>query len=287
MDKQLNKSEFLQSQINRLKQEKLLSIFPNGVLALDLETTGLSPVVDKIVEVSAIKVTPIGVSIFDEICDPEVTIDQSIIDIHGIDNQMVKGKRKIGAVLEDLIHFIEDLPIIAHNAKFDIGFLVFLMHQNKIFFPHSDIYCSCDFSRKVNKDVKNHKLGNLAKHFKIHLSNHHRALDDAYVSLELIIQGALNGQNDFIQKAKQFNFSDFKELDLMQIPKHLKSLVEFAFKQEPIQIKYAGGSKKNQFRPVKPVSILPTPSGTILYALCIETDTYKQYSLKKILEIKN
>ena len=54
--------------------------------------------------------------------------------------------------------------------------------------------------------------------------------------------------------------------------------------QKIVRIKYAGGSKKNESRPIRPLSLLPLPQGQVLYAHCLDTDLYKMYSLSKITE---
>ena len=53
-----------------------------------------------------------------------------------------------------------------------------------------------------------------------------------------------------------------------------------------IEIKYNGGSQKNKFRPIRPISVIPRPQGLSLYAHCLQTDLFKFYLLKKIPEIK-
>ena len=53
-----------------------------------------------------------------------------------------------------------------------------------------------------------------------------------------------------------------------------------------MEIKYRGGSLKNQFRPIKPVSLLPMPQGNMLYALCLKSNIYKSYALRKITEVR-
>ena len=66
--------------------EKLLlwEFFPNGVIAVDLETTGLSPLVDRIIEVGAMKITPEGTVIYQTLINPEILIPEHTIAIHNI-----------------------------------------------------------------------------------------------------------------------------------------------------------------------------------------------------------
>ena len=88
------------------EKENLLRSFPNGIVAVDLETTGLSPLIDKVIELSAIKITPYGEETFDQLIDPRIDIPQFTIDIHGITNDMVQGKPLYSDVLPDFINFV-------------------------------------------------------------------------------------------------------------------------------------------------------------------------------------
>ena len=65
----------------------LLSLFPKGLVAVDLETTGLSPLVDKIIEIAAIKITPEGeVSTYHQLINPLIEIPEFTIQFHGLIN---------------------------------------------------------------------------------------------------------------------------------------------------------------------------------------------------------
>ena len=149
------------------EKETLLRSFPNGIVAVDLETTGLSPLVDKIIELSAIKITPYGEEIFDQLIDPKIDIPQFTIDIHGITNDMVEGKPELSEVLPGFTKFLGSLPLVAHNAKFDSGFIVFGMHQNKLPLNESHVYCTVRFSRYSLKGMPNFKLATLSKELDI------------------------------------------------------------------------------------------------------------------------
>jgi DNA polymerase III epsilon subunit family exonuclease len=272
-----------------IEKEALLRSFPNGIVAVDLETTGLSPLVDKVIELSAIKLTPYGEEVFDELIDPRIDIPQFTIDIHGITNDMVQGKPLVSEVLPNFTKFLGSLPLVAHNAKFDSGFIVFGMHQSKIPLNESHVYCSCKFSRFSLKGMPNFKLATLTKELEIPLENHHRALDDAIACLKVYAKGLAvfkKPDRKILNEGYLFKMKDFEKQSDFEIPKSLKPIVEKVEKQEIIEIKYKGGSLKNQFRPIRPISFLPMPQGNMLYAHCLNSDMYKSFSLKKIAEIK-
>ena len=92
-------------------------------VALDIETTGLTLVVDRIIEIGAVKFQNGAViGIFQELIDPEMPISPGAFAVNGITDDMVKGRPTIDKVLPRFIDFLgQDIPI-AHNAPFDVGF---------------------------------------------------------------------------------------------------------------------------------------------------------------------
>jgi predicted DNA-binding transcriptional regulator YafY len=88
------------------------------------------------------------------------------------------------------------------------------------------------------------------------------------------------------KESRLFKLTDFKKSLDLEIPKHLELIKENIFKQNTIDIKYKGGSMKGKFRPIRPISILPMPKGTILYAHCLVSDLYKSFALSKVAEVR-
>lgn len=272
------------------EREILLHFFPAGVVAFDVETTGVSPLVDKLVELSAYKVNPTGDEVFDTLVNPTVEIAPEIIEIHGITNEMVKDAPLSCEVLPDFIDFIQDLPLLAHNARFDVGFLLFNAHQENIKTGVNEVYCTLKFSRAALTGLASYKLQSLSEHFGITLSRHHRALDDALACLKLMARalGNIKSKEDKVWKeAKLYDLKDFAKSVTLDLPEHLMALRKRMKFSHVILMKYAGGSLKNKWRPVRPVGLLPMPEGNILYAHCLVSNLYKSFALSKIKEIKD
>jgi len=278
----------MQATLPKAEIDTLLEVFPEGVIALDMEMTGLSPLINKIIEIGAIKLTATGVEHFSALVNPGLPIPQVTIDIHGITDEMVKDSLSIDEVLPRFLKFAEDFPLVAHNAKFDIGFLIFEMHQKKIKIPSANIYCSCKFSRFTFKNFPNHRLATLVKLLDIPLKNHHRADDDAVACLRIFaktlqdFQKTGNLHKNILKAAYLFNSLDFSSAKNLDLPTHLQLLVDNVESQTPLQIKYRGGSYKNQWRPLRPISLLLMPQGSILYAFCLLSNAYKSFALHKI-----
>jgi len=95
-------------------------------VVLDTETTGLDPLLgDRVIEVAAIEIVnlvPTGKT-FHVLVDPEREVPPESTRVHGFTTEMLRGKPKFAEILDDLLGFLADSPIIAHNAPFDFGFL--------------------------------------------------------------------------------------------------------------------------------------------------------------------
>ncbi|MGB0454332.1 MAG: PolC-type DNA polymerase III [Bacteriovoracaceae bacterium] len=264
--------------------ELLLKAFPKGVVVFDLETTGLSSLCDSIIEIGAIKVSPDGsLDHFQTLINPGKPISERSIKIHHITDDMVKEAPKTEESIKKFYEFIEDFDLVAHNAQFDAGFIIFDLHMHSLEPKANSIYCSCLYARRTIRDAANHKLSTLAHKFGIDMNRHHRAYDDALTCLS-ILQNSL--KNDpklkLLNKAKLYELKQFKKNVVATEDKKMKFLFESSKENTPILIEYNGGTYKNIKRPITPVALMPTPRGNVLYALCLITDNYKSFMLKKI-----
>ncbi|MBF0299398.1 MAG: 3'-5' exonuclease, partial [Oligoflexia bacterium] len=148
----------------------LLSFFPRGIVAFDVETTGLSPLSDKIIEIAGFKLTREGeIKTFQTLINPEIEIPKYTTEIHKITDSMVKNSPTLKWALLKFMDFAESLPLLAHNAKFDIGFLLASLYREGINFPNCEIYDSCRLGRKAisQNQIDSYKLSSLALKFNI------------------------------------------------------------------------------------------------------------------------
>ncbi len=149
-------------------------------IALDLETTGTLPYVDRIVEVAAVlfkdqKVT----DKFQTLVDPKVKISLEVSRINGITNEMLKFQPLIQNVLPDLASFCGNYPIVAHNASFDFQFLRSSIEKYKTQAPSGSVLDTYQLAKKILPGMPNYKLGSLVQYFKIKHGTLHRAEEDA------------------------------------------------------------------------------------------------------------
>ena len=154
-------------------------------VTLDLETTGLEPKRDRIIEIGAVKVSN-GVVIgeYTTLIDPQLEIPERISKLTGISNDMVQGKPLIQKVLGEFLEFCGDLPLLGHNILFDYSFV-----------KHQAVNCGLEFekeavdtlkiARAVLPDLPSRSLQNLRQHFEIPQGDAHRALEDARTTYHL------------------------------------------------------------------------------------------------------
>lgn len=273
----------------------LLQTFPQGVIALDLETTGLGPTYDRIIEIGAIKLLPNGeLKSLSTLINPEINIPARTTEIHHITDEMVKDSPLLSSVIPEFTAFIGDLPIVAHNAKFDIGFFVYAYHVLGVELSGNEIYDSCRMGRTVFKKIEidelppdNFRLGTLANYFNIDLKSYHRATDDALACLKIFAHTILRLEPINLPLAVKhrgylFNFDDFKKSDEYEIPDKLRPIQDCILNNKEIEIEYKGGTTPHIPRKINPVAFLPMPFGLVLYAKCLQSNMMKSFSVKKI-----
>ena len=154
-------------------------------VTLDLETTGLEPKRDRIIEIGAVKVSNgVVTGEYTTLIDPQLEIPERISKLTGISNDMVQGKPLIQKVLGEFLEFCGDLPLLGHNILFDYSFV-----------KHQAVNCGFEFekeavdtlkiARAVLPDLPSRSLQNLRQHFEIPQGDAHRALEDARTTYHL------------------------------------------------------------------------------------------------------
>jgi ATP-dependent DNA helicase DinG len=151
---------------------------PRTYVALDLETTGLSPDRDAIIEVGMVKFRDgEPVEEFSTLIDPGRPIPYEIRQLTGISDADVLGQPRIAAVAGQIMRFAGQLPIVAHNANFDLGFM-----RNQGLLIENPGLDTWELASVMLPNQPSYSLGSLAKAFDISCENHHRALNDADVA---------------------------------------------------------------------------------------------------------
>jgi DNA polymerase III epsilon subunit family exonuclease len=154
-------------------------------VVVDFETTGLSPKSNQIIEVGAVKIKDGSiVDTYSTLVNPGVKIPKGIVKMTGIDDSMVKKAPKIDHVMPLLLEFINGLPMVAHNAPFDAGFLEANI-DHPIDFPLVD---TLRFCRRYYPSFENHKLETICQNLEITSEGFHRALADCNVTARVYLK---------------------------------------------------------------------------------------------------
>ena len=164
---------------------KDLGIEEETYVVFDIETTGFDPFNDKIIEIGAVKMK--GKEIIDEFSEfvnPKIPIPEEIVKLTSITDEMVKDAPDIKTILPRFLEFCGDSTVVAHNAKFDVGFIKQKsIDQNLEFSP--SVVDTLPLARALLTNEKKFGLANLTKYFGIILESHHRAIDDARATAEV------------------------------------------------------------------------------------------------------
>lgn len=157
-------------------------------MVFDLETTGFSPVKDKIIEIGAVKVEEGKITDkFSTFVNPKVPIPFEITRLTSITDEMVMNAPTIEEVLPEFLEFIDGAALVAHNAGFDVGFI----EQNCRYQDIQPDFTSVDtvaLARILLPTLSKYKLNIVAKALNISLENHHRAVDDAGATAEIFVK---------------------------------------------------------------------------------------------------
>lgn len=200
-------------------------------VAVDLETTGLSPESDHIIEIGALKYQEGKcVEIFSRLVKPPVSISYQITEITGIDDTMVKDQPGIDVVMKEFLDFLgEEKVLLGHNLRFDYSFLK--INAKKLGYPF--VMRGLDtliIARKYLKQLPKRNLGMLCEYYDVVNRNAHRAYEDARATA--IIYAKMH--NDFSKEhpeafvAKDLNYKVKKnEPATEKQKKYLIDLVEY------------------------------------------------------------
>ncbi|WP_105618583.1 3'-5' exonuclease [Vallitalea okinawensis] len=155
-------------------------------VVLDIETTGTSPIYDKITEIGAVRILDGRVvEKYEQLINPGVIISDRITEITGITNEMVEGQPVIGEVLKGFVDFCGDEPIVGHNVMFDYRFLKNNAINNQLDFDRMGLD-TLAIARKVLRHLHSRSLESLCRYYDIGREREHRAFDDAFATYKLL-----------------------------------------------------------------------------------------------------
>ena len=178
-------------------------------VVFDTETTGFNAGgIDQMIEIGAVKIKDGAITDrFDELIDPGRHIPDKITELTLITDEMVKGKPNEEEVTKKFLEWIGDAPLVAHNAKFDISFMVSAMNKYNLGEFKNTVIDTLELSRTLDQGYARHSLSALVKRYNVPWDEdaHHRADYDA--------EGTAYVFDKMIKKLDSLNYETISSLD--------------------------------------------------------------------------
>ena len=186
-----------------------LPLMESTYVVFDTETTGFNAAGgDQMIEIGAVKICQGNIiDRFDELIDPKKHIPDKITELTCITDEMVKGKDDEETVTKRFLEWIGDLPMVAHNAKFDISFIEMAMKKYNLGEFTNTVVDTLELSRALDQGYSRHSLSALVKRYNVTWDedSHHRADYDA--------EGTAQVYHKMMQKLTSQNFNTIKDLE--------------------------------------------------------------------------
>ncbi len=153
--------------------------------ALDLETTGLDPARDRVIEVGAVAFTPERVTTtLERLVDPGRAVPETVLRLTGIKPEELRGAATAESALRELADFLRGRQPVGHGARLDVDFLA----AAGLWDPETEILDTLDVARILLPSAPSHSLPLLAMEMGFNQPRPHRALDDADATRQLLLR---------------------------------------------------------------------------------------------------
>lgn len=271
--------------VNIVENAQPMDLKTATYVVFDIETTGLSITRNNITELAAIKMCE-GKEIgrYTTFVNPHEKIPYHIQQLTNITDEMVKDAPDLEPVLKEFVEFIGDAVLVAHNARFDMGFIQASLRklgQPELPNPSLD---TLELARLLYPSMKNHRLNTLADKYKVLLESHHRAVDDT-IALGGILTGLLNDAEKLKNLTRLERLNDYVGNDLSNVrpfhcgiyalnpagKKNLYKLISMSHTEYFKRVPCIPKSKLEQYR-----------DGLIVISGCERGEFLKQCSTKRL-----
>lgn len=245
----------------------------------DLETTGGNQKKDKIIEIGLVKVEKL--KIVDKknfLIDPEIKIPEFIQKLTSISQEDVTGKPIIDDKIQEILDFMGDSVLVAHNTSFDIPFFNSVLRRLDLPELENKNICTNIMTKYLIPNLMNSNLNYMSRIFGIEHTKAHRAMDDAEATATLL----LNYLNIFISK-------NITKVNHLYYPRNRFELDRANFKKAP---RYTGKrivtdiEKKLDELKIPYMISLKGENGIILFALACQNDENTSKEERKLIKHK-
>lgn len=252
-------------------------------IALDLETTGLDPRADRVIEIGMLVFDEEGtiVETFERLINPGRPIGVAAGAINGMSDADVVDAPLAADVLPEVLALLDrsaDAPLIAHNAAFDAGFLGMEFARSGMTVPHRPVVDTLPLARSVLPFLRSHRLDCLIAHFGVGEKARHRALADASAVMDLWFR--LGGPST--PEAARVSYPIHDGSRPVRPPIGWERLDEAVVLGTDVRIAYTGGSRGEGPRLVTPLGFSHRGGVAYLVATCHIDAREKSFRLDRI-----
>jgi DNA polymerase III epsilon subunit family exonuclease len=260
-------------------------------VAFDTETTGLSPVAAKLIELCGVKFSLKDgvIDTFATLIDPQDDIPPEATAVHGITDDMVDGQPSCREAVTGFFEWLgtDSTVLAAHNAPFDIGFLDTAISRLRLPVPSIPVLDTLNLSRRLLPEAPNHRLQTLAEFLQLESGGYHRALADSHHVRNLLVKllslvPEVTCWSDLTGYCNPFKFSDLGApiLDrLHTMPAGFDYIATAITNGEKVSLVYRGS---RSYRLVTPRSVHSWKGNVYLTAYCHLSDAERTFRLDKI-----
>ncbi|MBK9142180.1 MAG: WYL domain-containing protein [Candidatus Melainabacteria bacterium] len=262
-------------------------------VAFDVETTGLSPVAQRLVEISGVKFGPGSgeePAIFSRLINPECPIPREVQRIHGITDEMVREEPTFREVIPEFIEFVGDCILMAHNAPFDVEFVRVSLARLGMPFPKNKVVDTLVMSRELLPDAPRHQLKTVVELLGLPAGDYHRALADSVHVRDVFLKlTTASGLSDFealeiMGAVSTFDFDRHAESVRASMPEQSVAIMDSISRaielRQVVKMTYNGTYRSN--RTILPLSLIHSRGQFYLNAICQSLQAERTFRVDRI-----
>ncbi|MFO0907573.1 MAG: exonuclease domain-containing protein [Isosphaeraceae bacterium] len=251
-------------------------------VAFDLETTGLDPATERVIEIGAVRFDETGRELdrFEVLVNPCQPISPSARAVHGIPDDALVDCPRIHEVLPDFLTFLGEATttLLAHNAHFDASFLGHEFRRSQMEAPAHRVVDTLSLARRARPDLPRHRLDALAEALNLESQGQHRALADSLRVKELWL--SLNGSTYPAEHLVAYSLNGV--LNPARVPLGWDRLAEAIARGQTVRMNYLGGTRGATPREVTPRGVVHRGGVAYLVAYCHLDDLEKSFRLDRV-----
>ena len=262
-------------------------------LSVDLETMGLAPSIDPILEMGLVAFRRSGrtTKTFSTLCDPKTAIPRRITELTGITQDMVDGQPSPDVAIETLAKWLAEEPsiIIAHGVSTDLAFIRENARRLGLPLPPMVAVDTLPLARLCISESKDYTLSTLASGIQESVEGvqFHRALDDALQTKKLFLHCLSNSPRPLatlgdLEKARVMVKEPHHLPVPRPIPTRFDELIPLVRQEKTLEIQYRGGALKGIWRAILPQTFFQRSGHHYLRAWSIKDDVTKDFRLDRI-----